>query len=39
MITVYAIIFVYSYFRDFGLGAKIREGLILRFFWCFHYCK
>ena len=26
--TVYAIIFAYSYFRDFGLGAGIRKGLI-----------
>ena len=26
--TVYAIIFAYRYFRNFGLGAEIREGLI-----------
>ena len=32
----YAIIFVYRYFHDFGLGAEICEGLIL-WFWCFHY--
>ena len=31
--TVYAIIFAYSYFRDLGLGAEIREGLISRFYW------
>ena len=38
-ITVYAIIFAYRYFRDFGLGAEIRKGLILQFCWCFHYYK
>ena len=27
--TVYAIIFVYRYFRDFGLGADIMRGLNL----------
>ena len=37
--TVQAIIFAYSYFRVFGLGAVIREWLILRFFWCCHYYK
>ena len=26
--AVYAIIFTYRYFRNFGLGAEIREGLI-----------
>ena len=37
--TVYAIIFAYRYFHSFGLGAEICEGLISRFFWCFHYNK
>ena len=32
--TIYATIFTI-----FGLGAKIREGLISRFWWCFHYYK
>ena len=31
-VTAYDNIFTYSYFRDFGLGAVIREGLISRFF-------
>ena len=31
--------FAYRYFRDFGLGAEIREGLISQFCWCFHYYK
>ena len=28
--SYYAIYFMYRYFRDFGLGEEIREGLILR---------
>ena len=31
-VTVYAIIFAYRYFHDFGLRAEIREGLISQFF-------
>ena len=30
-ITVYAIYFVYRYFRDFGLDGEIREGLIFKY--------
>ena len=29
--TVYAIYFTYRYFRDFGLGWGIREGLFSQF--------
>ena len=35
--AVYAIIFAYRYFCDFGLGAEIREGLISWFLSWFHY--
>ena len=34
---VYAIIFVYRYFPDFGLGAEICEGLISWLFWFCYY--
>ena len=34
-ITVYAIIFAYRYFCDFGLGVEIREGLISQIFLMF----
>ena len=35
----FAIIFAYRYFGDFGLGAEIREGLLLWFLSCFLYYK
>ena len=30
--TVYTIYLAYRYFRNFGLGGEIREGLISQFF-------
>ena len=33
--VIICIYFTYRYFRDFGPGWGIREGLILHFFWCF----
>ena len=34
--TVYAIYFMYRYFRDFRPGGEIRDGLISKFSWIFH---